>query len=275
MSEILQELGTPALQEAMEANFAEEMMCIGRVLPGGAVQEGPELWWFYTGRLHLNGVTRTHLAYEDDAYIDGKITEVRHYFTARNTPTHWAVSPATHPVHLATHLQAHGFAKVGEDITMAIDLQSMNEAIHAPSTLVIQEVEDAETLKIHSTISMRGFDATPEGAQTYYESYVANGFGKGKPWHHYVAWLRDTPVAISSLLLHAGIAGIYGVATLDEVRKQGIGAAVTRHAMREARALDYRIAMLAPSSIGLNMYRQLGFQEVGMTYYYLWSPAQQ
>ncbi len=75
----------------------------------------------------------------------------------------------------------------------------------------------------------------------------------------------------SVLLLHAGIAGIYGVATLPETRKQGIGAALTLYTMREARALGYRVAILAPSHMGLHMYQTLGFQEVGMTYYYLWA----
>jgi len=271
MSEILQELGTPAMLEAMEANFAEEMMCFGRALPGGEVQAGPELWWFYTGRPYLNGVTRTHLAHNDTAYVDEKITAALDFFTARNTATHWAISPATHPTDLATHLQNRGFTKVGEDTNMAIDLHTMNENRSSPPELVIMEVADPEMLKIYSAILVRGFNTTSESAWNYYDNYLATGFGKGTSWHHYIAWLHDTPVAIASLLLHTGIAGIYGVATIPEARKQGTGAALTLHAMHEAQALGYRIAILAPSQMGLNMYRKLGFQEVGMTYYYLWS----
>ncbi len=271
MSELVQELGTPAMLEAMEANFAEEMMCFGRGLSGGEVQEGPELWWFYTGRPYLNGVTRTHFASNNKVYIDKKITEALDFFTTRNTTTHWAISPVTYPTDLAIHLQNRGFTKVGEDINMAIDLHIMNENIEVPIELRIKEVANSEMLKIHNVVSMRGFDATPESTRNYYDNYLATGFGKGTPWHHYIAWLRDTPVAIASLLLHAGLAGIYGVATIPEARKQGIGAALTLHAMHEARALEYRIAMLAPSQMGLNMYRKLGFQEVGLTYYYLWS----
>jgi len=271
MSEIVQNIDTPTMLEAMEANFAEEMMCFGRGLPGGIVQEGPELWWFYTGRLHLNGVTMTRLAHNDKASIDKKITEALDFFSARNTKTHWAVSPATRPADLATHLQARGFTKIGEDINMAIDLQTMNQEMPSRPELVIKEITDLDTLKIHRDISMRGFSSTPEGAQTYYENYAATGFGKGTPWHHYIAWLHDTPVGIASLLVHAGIAGIYGVTTLPESRKQGIGAALTRHTMREARLSGYRVAILASSQMGLHMYQTLGFQEVGMTYYYLWS----
>ena len=271
MSEIVQEFGTPAMLEAMEANFAEEMMCFGRGLPGGIVREGPEMWWFYTGRPRLNGVTLTRLAHNDKAYIDNKITETLDFFNERNTTTHWAIASATRPIDLATYLQARGFAKIGEDINMAIDLRTVNETTPTHPELVIKEVVDLDTLKIQRDISVRGFGSTPEVAQTYYDCFVANGFGKGMPWHHYIAWLNATPVGIVSLLLHAGIAGIYGVATLPEARKQGIGAALTLHAMREAYTLDYRIAVLVPSQMGLRMYSTIGFQEVGKTYYYLCS----
>ncbi len=269
MSQIVQELGTPAMLAAMETNFAEEMMSFGRVLPGGIVREGPELWWFYTGRPHLNGVTMTRLASNDRAYVDERITEALDFFSRRNTTTHWSISSATCPADLATHLQARGFVKVGEDINMAIDLHTMNEEMPFRPELVIQEIADLETLKIQRDISMRGFDSTLEVAQTYYDNYVATGFGKGKPWHHYIAWLSDTPVGIASLLLQAGIAGIYGIATLPEARKQNIGTALTYHTMQEARALGYHVAILAPSQMGLRMYHTIGFQEVGMTYYYL------
>ncbi len=269
MSEVIQEIGTPVMVEAMAANFAEEMMCFGRVLPGGIVQEGPELWMFYTGRPYLNGVTMTQLAHSDTAYIDEKITQMLDFFSRRNMSTHWSVSPATHPVDLATHLQARGFAQVGMDMNMAIDVQIAKLSIRSHSELVIKEITDLETLNTQRDISKIGFDSTTEGAQTYYESYAANGFGEGKPWHHYIALLSNTPVGIASLLLHAGIAGIYGVVTLPETRKQGVGTALTLHAMQEARALGYRIAILSPSHMGLHMYRTIGFQEVGMTYHYL------
>ncbi len=275
MDTIIQELGTSAMMRAMEANFVEEMMCFGRVLPGAEVHEDAELGWFYTGRPNLNDVTYTHLAQDNSDYVDKKITEVLTYFSPHNVSVAWVISPITQPQQLATSLEARGFTRVGGDSNMAIDLHQMNENIPAPANLVIKEIEDAETLKLHSPIARIGFDTSQETSQNYYECYVGNGFGNSKPWHHYIAWLNDKPVAIASLLLHAGIAGIYGVATLPEARRQGIGAALTLYAMRVARSLGYRIAILAPSEIGMNMYRSIGFQEVGNAHYYKWSPTQE
>lgn len=275
MITIIQELGTPSMMRAMEANFTEEMICFGRVLPGGEIYEDAELGWFYTGRPHLNDVTYTHLAQDTDEYVNKKISEVLTYFSPRNVSVAWVISPITQPAQLATSLEARGFTRVGGDSNMAIDLHQMNENIPAPSDLLIKEIEDTETLKLHNAISKVSFESSPETAQSYYECYVGNGFGHGRPWHHYMAWLSDTPVAIASLLLHAGVAGIYGVATLPEARRQGIGAALTLHAMYVARSLGYKIAILAPSEMGTNMYRSIGFQEVGNAHYYRWWPTQE
>jgi GNAT superfamily N-acetyltransferase len=275
MNTIIQELGTPAMMRAMEANFTEEMMCFGRVLPGGEIHEDAELGWFYTGRPHLNDVTYTHLAQNTYQYVNTKINEVFAYFSPRNVSVAWVISPISQPAQLGEVLEARGFTHVGGDSNMAVDLQLMNESISVPENLVIREIEDAETLKIHNGISKIGFESSAETAQSYYECYVGNGFGRGKPWHHYLAWLHSKPVGIASLLLHAGVAGIYGVATQPEARRQGVGADLTLHAMREARSLGYRIAILAPSEMGMNMYRSLGFQEMGNARYYRWWPTQE
>ncbi len=273
MSVMVQELNTLAMQAAMEANFAEEMMCFGRSLLNGEVHESPELFWFYTGRPFLNSVTRTQLVRADEAYIHQKITEVCTYFAAHDTRFVWAVDAATRPTHLATSLEKRGFTKVGEDSTMAIDIHRMNENVSAPAGFTITEIEDEDALKIQRDLSVRGFGATPEGAQTYYENFVATGYGKGRPWHHYIGRLNNIPVAIASLLLHAGIAGIYGIATLPEARKQGIGAAITLYALREARTRGYRIGALVPSEMGISLYRTLGFQEMQKVSFYSWSPT--
>ena len=78
-------------------------------------------------------------------------------------------------------------------------------------------------------------------------------------------------MAIASLLLHAGVAGIYGVATLPEARRQGIGAAMTRHVLQEAFVRDYRVAVLSPTQMGLNIYQQIGFTTMCRFTFYTWS----
>ncbi len=205
MSLILQNLATPAIGEAIVANFTEEMACFGRGLPQGELHKTPELLWFLTPLPGFSGV---------------------------------------------------------------------NENIPLNQELTITEIEDLETLKILCSIEKKGFGTSAGGAQVYYDTYANTGFGKGMSWHHYLGWLYDEPVAITSLLFHAGVAGIYGVATIPEARRQGVGAAMTLHTLREARKQGYRVAVLSPTDMSIALYRRIGFQEYCKLLHYAWSRGQ-
>ena len=151
------------------------------------------------------------------------------------------------------------------------DLQTLHENVFTNAELTITEIEDLEMLKILRSIEISGFGTSENVAQNYYDSYANSGFGDGTPWHHYIGWLHREPVAIASLLLHAGVAGIYGVATIPQSRRQGVAAAMTLHALREARKLGYRIAVLSPTEMSDALYRRIGFQEYCKLLHYDWS----
>lgn len=259
---------TPTFYLSLEANIAEEVNCFGRGLPGGELHESDELTWFYTGRPYLNGVTRTHLVSDDATYAHEKITEMTAFYRQHRSDFSWEVNSQTRPANMGTLLEAHDFTPVVYHTWMVLDIHKMNESFPSLPTLSIQEVRDNESLKIFRDISQRGFETSQSHVQTYYENYLANGFGPGTSWHHYVGYLDKEPVADSSLLLHAGVAGIYGVATLPELRQLGIATQMTLHALREARTLGYRVAVLVPTDMGIGVYRRIGFEECNTSVIY-------
>jgi len=271
MSEIIQSLSDPALQEAVEANFAEEMACMARTFPGGELCEHAGILRFFTGASGFNGVLRTRISSSNSAYIHTLIAETLDYFRARKVGIGWPVTPLTQPSDLGCYLEAHGLTLKGTDTGMVLDMQKMNDNMPALSDFTIREVEDREALQLWRAITIQGFETSQEMGQFYHDAYARLGFGKDMPWHHYIGWLHGDPVAISSLLLHAGIAGIYGVATIPKARKRGLGTAMTLHALHEARKPGYRIAVLAPSKMAGNLYRRIGFCDYTKTQFYRWS----
>ena len=272
MSNILQDLSDPALPGAIEANLAEEMSIFGRGLPGAALHTEPELLWFFTGKPHLNGVLLTHFATDDKAYADARIAEMIAYFKARHLSFGWSVGPSTLPADLATCLEAHGFTYEGQSIALAVDIEALHAETPTLTGLIIKEIENEGMLKVKRSLEKRGFDASEETAQDYYDGYLASGFGKGTRWHHYIGWLNGEEVAMASLLLYMGVAGIYGVATIPEARRQGIGAAITLHALHAARESGYRIATLTDTEMSRGIYRRMGFQNYCTVRHYAWSP---
>jgi GNAT superfamily N-acetyltransferase len=168
-------------------------------------------------------------------------------------------------------LEIHGFVYSESTTGLAMDLQALNENLHVSPDLIITEIEDLEMLSILRSIEISGFGASEMAAQNYYDSYVHTGFGNGMPWHHYIGWLHQEPVAIASLLFHAGVAGIYGVATIPSARRQGVGAAITLHALHQARMYGFRIAILSPTDLSNEIYRRIGFREYCKLHHYEWS----
>src|SRR6266699_5800678 len=257
MSIILKNLTSPTIEEAIEANFNEEMAHLGYGLPQGELHKTPELLWIYTGSRGPNAVLYSRFDTEDTSLIDARINEMLAFFNTRNTDFSWTTGPSTRPTNLARMLETHGFVYSDSTTGMAIDLQALNEHISANANLTITEIEDLETLKLLRSIEISGFGASEMAAQNYYDSYAHTGFGNGTPWHHYIGWLHGEPVAIASLLFHARVAGIYGIATVPQSRRQGVAAAMTLHALLEARRLGYRIAVLSPTEMSYTLYRRI------------------
>lgn len=246
--------------EAIDANMAGEVAAFGRYLPEGEFHEDEEAQWRLTSHPSslYNGIALARFEMGD---IDAKIERLLKPFKERGLPVSWSVGPATRPANLGTYLQAHGLRVVHASTGMAVDLHALNEEHEASPGLRVEVVDDLEMLRHYARVSMRGFDASPEDNDIYFRTYAAIGFGADLPWRHFIGWLDDQAVAVSSLLLHAGVAGVYGVATVPEARRQGIGAALTLAPLREARARGYHIGVLSPSDMGLRLYQSIGFQE--------------
>jgi ribosomal protein S18 acetylase RimI-like enzyme len=81
----------------------------------------------------------------------------------------------------------------------------------------------------------------------------------------FVAYLDGAPVSCAMTLVSHGVAGVFYVATVESARRRGLGDALTRDAARAGFELGARAAWLGASEMGADLYRRIGFADLGTT----------
>ena len=145
---------------------------------------------------------------------------------------------------------------------MAVDLASLDEAQEPIGGFTIRRVDGPEARVAWARTAGAGteFPDAATDAMARLEAGLTDPHYLAQ--HRYVGYLEGTPVATSALVLEAGIAGIYAVATLPEARGKGIGTVMTALPLLEARRLGYRVGILQASAMGYPIYRKMGFRDV-------------
>jgi ribosomal protein S18 acetylase RimI-like enzyme len=89
----------------------------------------------------------------------------------------------------------------------------------------------------------------------------------------FVAYLGEEPVACAMTLVSHRVAGVFYVATVEHARRRGLGDALTRMAARAGFEMGAEAAWLGASEMGADLYRRIGFQDLGATLVELESPV--
>ena len=215
-----------------------------------------------------NAVVHAELS-EDEA--DDAILWFREKLRALKLPGCWHVDAASTPRDLPERLKRHGFTGGGEPV-MACGLEVLPE-VAVPAGLTIQRVADEAALHDLADVLAAGFGEGEVEARWAASVWAKIGFGDEPPWRHYLARLDGRPVGCASLFVHPPeVGGIYFVCTHPEHRRRGVGAAVTLAAMRGARELGCRLAVLGTSDLGRPVYERLGFRDAGVVRIFDWTP---
>ncbi len=247
------------LAEAIEANISAFLLGMGQA--GGADErDDDEIHWTVGGSplAYHNAVVRCSAPpHRADSLIDAW----KHELTSRGLPGSWHLSPSMSPPDLAARLEAHGFVDTGDEPAMATGFSKLADPPSAPP-LKIELVRDEDSLAAYRSVLAQGFGEGPREAEWVTEIWRRIGFTEPVPWRHYVGWAHGEAVSAASLLIHDGIGGIYFVGIIPSARRQGFGAAITHHAMIEARHAACSLAVLGASEMGYGVYRKLGSEGV-------------
>jgi hypothetical protein len=157
---------------------------------------------------------------------------------------------------------------------MGVALARLPQALSLPEGVTVERVRDRPTLERWTRTVVAGFGMPAEAGEALLMALSRNDLlGDTAPVHFYLASLHGEPVAGSTVLLAAGVAGIFNVATLEATRGRGIGTAITMAPLLEARDYSYRIGVLQASEMGYPIYARMGFTEQFRYHLYHWEPA--
>lgn len=236
-------------------------------LPGAEIEEKPSLSRHFAFPFNpmYKGVWQTRLA---DGEADAVIAETVAWFKARNTPfAFWWVEPHATPADLGAQLQAKGWTAWEENAPgMAADLTDLKYDLmtRVPEGYTQERVTDERGLLDFKAAFVGGFEVPEWAGQAWVDATLAFGIERA-PWRCYVGRLNGKPVASNMLFNGAGVASVFGVATVPEARGVGVGAAITLIAYDEARQMGYRHGVLFGTELGAPVYRRIGFRDVGAT----------
>ena len=267
MSHILDDLSKQRLTSSIEENLFEFRLAFSK-WPRAKVHEEAEIIWSITDipSVIFNCVMRAQLT---PSRIEAVIDSITSQAKSLNVFLLWATGPTTQPADLGTYLESHGFVSEGEIPGMAVILEDLIENTSMPAGFTIQQVRDDASLKQWGDIFVKSF-GMPDFVGDEFCNFMH--YVDQDSFRAYIGFLNGEPVATSLLVLAAGVAGIYNVATIPEARRQGMGALMTLAPLREARTIGYKVGILQASEMGANVYRSLGFQEYCKIGLYVWSP---
>jgi len=256
------------LARAIDESFVDAFATLCTPSPKAILRDEGDMILYSSGAPSalLNGVLAARFSPEN---MLRRTEEALSFFQERGLPMTFFVGPRCTPAELSSYLESLGLVPGWTRPGLALDLDNVDRE-PLPAGLKIRHAENLESLKSCAQIFSKAFGADKQTTTWMHDLAMYYGISTSRRW--YLGLLDEKPVATSLLILHKGVAGIYCVATLEEARGRGIGAALTREPLLVAQGLGYDFVVLQSSKMGLPVYERLGFREYCKIKAYCWSP---
>ena len=215
----------------------------------------------------FNRIYHTNLSSEN---TEQKISEIIKHFDSRKLPFNWQVDPGDKPDDLASRLEKAGLER-SEGPGMAVILDDLVEP-KMPENFRWEKVDTLEKLREWSYLMCRAYGMPEFGWDVFVGALMNMGLADDLPC--YTGYYKEDPVATSTILYSDGVAGLFNVANLPEVRGKGIGSMISYVPFIDAIERGYKIGILHSSKMGYNVYKRLGFEEICKHGTYQWNPTE-
>jgi GNAT superfamily N-acetyltransferase len=253
-------MSSPVL-DRMLANFVAHNSHLQRATPGMSVLRTDDLVIADggVGDDTFNQIVAARFTMDN---VDSRIAETVALVKESGQPFAWRIDPASTPDSLADRIAAAGFPALLSEPGMVAQLDSL-PALTVPPGLEIRRVTTSAGLADYAAITAANWDPPAPSVIEFYSRVAAAALDPACLARYFVGYHQGLPVCTTEVMLAHGVAGIYGVSTLEGHRRHGFGGAVTLAALHEARDEGFTTAVLQASPVGEPVYRRLGFRTVG------------
>jgi hypothetical protein len=244
----------PQRLKEMEVHESESLLLINSSLPSQI----------------LNTVCRAQF---QESQADHYISYAVDYFSKKNLPFLWWISPQSKPYNLESYLKKHGFVHEKSDIALALDLRniSIDTISSIPGITVKCLNSPSDVLDLLEIVE--GYYCTTElDAHTeYYKMIFQEGTSLCSPYQYFIAYYQGKPIGFSSYFIENGMAGLYDTLILPGFENCGTALAMMKARFHHLLQQGIHWAVLSSSYTSQQTYERLGFKACGRFSAYSWS----
>lgn len=261
----LDELSPEDIVKACEENYINHWRCVG-ASPNAEFSEGGGITQCITGIRQdvFNVVLKCSL---DPKTIDVEIDKAIKDYRSRRIPLLWHAGPSSEPGDVGRRLEARGFPNDYNLSAMAVDLESMDD-VHPADGVTVKVVDNMRDCEDWARCLARSWES-PANTDSWmlrnacFKPSIEREMGLSLPRRMYLGLLNGRATGTSTLVWSDDIVGLEMVGTVHSARGKGVGSAMIRKALADARAMGFKFAVVLSTVEGFRLYEKNGFKEFG------------